>query len=104
MQKVEFSVKLPIKIKKKNGVCVLHCPVLDLYAQGNNESEAKKNMGETIKLFLISCYERGTLGAVLKECGFKPLKTASHLPTDQKFITVPIPFSAPGVCGTECHA
>ncbi len=102
--RVEFTVKVPINIKKKGNIFVSSCPVLDLFSQGATEKEAWDNIGETIRLFITTCFEQGTLDAVLKQCGFKPLKRRVKLPEDQKFITVPIPFSVAGVCSEACHA
>ena len=89
----EFTLKLPVKIKRKAKVYISNCPVLDLYSQGMTEEEAKKNMIEAIRLFIVSCFEKGTLDAVLKECGFKPIKKIMHTPKYHKFVTVPIPFN-----------
>lgn len=66
---VVFNVKLPITIKKKAKIYISSCPPLDVTTQGNSKEEAKKNLIEALKLFLISCFERGTLDVVLKECG-----------------------------------
>ncbi|MBF0103493.1 MAG: hypothetical protein HQK77_21540 [Desulfobacterales bacterium] len=61
---------LPIKIKKRKKWFVSSCPILDVCSQGETEDHAKKNLIEALSLFLTSCYERNTLEAVLKECGF----------------------------------
>ena len=67
------------------------------------EEEAKKNMIEAIRLFIVSCFEKGTLDAVLKECGFKPIKKIMHTPKYHKFVTVPIPFNI-ATHHSVCHA
>ena len=36
----EFTLKLPVKIKRKAKVYISNCPVLDLYSQGMTEEEA----------------------------------------------------------------
>ena len=89
----EFTIKLPVEVKRKAKVYVSRCSVLDLYSQGETENEARKNIIEAIRLFIVSCYEKGTLDAVLKGCGFKPIRKAIHTPRDHKFVTVPIPFN-----------
>lgn len=105
MPTVEFTLKVPIKITKKDDIFVSSCPVLDVYSQGTTEKEAWQNIGEALKLFLTTCFERGTLEAVLKQCGFKPLKTHhTKLPDNHRFITVSIPFSVSGDCKLACHA
>ena len=105
MPKVEFIVKVPVTVKKKADIYVSCCPVLDLYSQGRTELEARKHITEAIKLFITSCFERGTLDIVMKQCGFKLIRTAGAsrpLPKDHKFVSVPIPFSAAGHCSTAC--
>jgi len=42
-----------------------------VHSQGKTEVQAKKNLIEALSLFLESCHERGTLDAMLKECGFE---------------------------------
>lgn len=100
----EFIVKVPVKIKKKANVHISSCPVLDVYSQGNTEAEAKRNLAEALRLFLVSCLERGTLDAVLKECGFKLVKKTVHAPKDQNYVSIPIPFNVSGGCAVACHA
>lgn len=106
MSRVEFTVKMPIKIAKKEGIYISCCPALDLYSQGDTITAAKGNLIEAVQLFITSCYERGTLGAVMRDCGFKPsIRTRKVMPTDHRFITVPIPFSVTGCHEpAACHA
>lgn len=54
---VVFNVKLPITIKKKAKVFISSCPPLDVTTQGQTEAEAKKNLKEAVKVFLITCFE-----------------------------------------------
>ncbi len=104
MQKVIFEVKVPVMIKKKAKAYVSSCAVLDVHSQGETESEARKNIAEAVRLFLITCLERGTLDNVLRECGFKAQKKIARLPKDHRFITVPIPFDVTGGRSAACHA
>ena len=103
MSKVFFEVTVPMKIKKEEGLFISCCPVLDIYSQGKTAAEARKNIIEATRLFITACFERGTLDAVLKECGFAALKKSIAIPRDHKFIKVPIPFSVTGSCATECR-
>jgi predicted RNase H-like HicB family nuclease len=103
MPTVEFTIKVPLKIKKKDKIFVSYCPALDVCSQGNTAEEARTNLIEAVKLFIVTCFERGTLDAVFKQCGFKPKKTISTLPQDHRFISVPIPFSVAGSCAAACH-
>jgi predicted RNase H-like HicB family nuclease len=99
-----FSLTLPVTVKKKAKVYVSSCPCLDVYSQGQTEEEAEKNLGEALKVFLISCYERGTLDEALKECGFAPAVNAPRSRAGGKSITVPIPLHAKGSCTAACRA
>lgn len=104
MEKVFFEITLPVKIKKEEGVYISCVPVLDIYSQGDTKTEAKNNIVEAVRLFFLSCLERGTLETVLKECGLKATKRSVAIPTDRDFIKVPIPFNVTGDCPVECHA
>jgi predicted RNase H-like HicB family nuclease len=105
--KVEFNIKLPFKITKRTKWFLASCPILDVHSQGPTEEKAKKNLVEAISLFLISCFERGTLHEVLKNCGFVPIRgtpgpmRATSTMGHQNYISVPIPFRVEP--GTECH-
>ena len=71
--KIVFQVKLPCKTTKLAKWFLASCPILDVHSQGNTEETAKKNLVEALSLFLASCFERGTLDAVLeKNVGFLP--------------------------------
>jgi predicted RNase H-like HicB family nuclease len=103
---VDFRVRMPVKVQKKKKWVLASCPVLDIHSQGETEEKAKKNLAEAISLFLISCFERGTLDAVLKNCGFKPRyeMPSAKLPPmkSQNFIDVPIPFYINEPGKSEC--
>ncbi|MDP2277697.1 MAG: hypothetical protein Q8K51_05680, partial [Nitrospirota bacterium] len=63
---------------------------------------ARKNIEEAMKLFLITCIEKGTLEAVLRGCGFKLSKAINKIPKDHRYVNIPIPFSVPSQA--LCHA
>lgn len=91
---VTFHASLPIKITKKNKYYVSCCHVLDVWSQGETKTKATENLREALQLFLIDCFERGTLDKVLKESGFtatrtQPKKTVSSL---RQKIEAPLPF------------
>jgi len=98
-KKIFINFKFPISIKKKGKWYIASCPALDVYTQGETISKAKTNLNAAISLFITSCLERGTLDAVLKECGFV-LSSAKTLPQKNNYLEVPIPFThkAPAVC------
>ena len=106
---IEMKFALPVTVKKKTKWYVACCPILDVYSQGETEKKATANLVEALKLFFISCIERGTLDAAMKECGVKLIKHHDVKEVKErlsykgtKFINVPIPFQATG-CLSECH-
>lgn len=92
-QTVTFKVSLPFRIKKEGEYFISHCPILDIWSQGQSEKRAISNLIEAVQLFLMNCFERGALNKVLKECGFMAIK--KPLPKRQTTvpqIDVPLPF------------
>ena len=98
-----FQITLPAKIKKKRDRFISSCAVLDIHSQGYTEEEAKKNLVQAIKLFFISCYERGILDETLKECGFQASRAPAKPVRETGFVTVPIPFTTRSHCVRECR-
>ena len=106
---VQFNLHLPASVTKKRKWFVASCPILDVHSQGETEEQAKKNLAEALALFFISCHERGTLDAILKECGFMPLYPSSppkkmSLIPESEYINVPIPFYVKLNNRQRCHA
>lgn len=103
---VEFNLKLPARVRKQGVYYVSHCPALDVYSQGPTERKALENLVEALQLFITSCYERGSLDTVLKDCGFSPVirrrRKQTKLASGCHNITVPLPFKAP--TRSLCHA
>lgn len=91
---VEFKFRLPIELKREERWFIASCPVLDVHSQGATEEEAKRNITDTLQLFIESCYERGTLEAVLKESGFTPTHDNVQLPNNGQIIDVSVPLLA----------
>lgn len=92
---ITFEFSLPFIFKKEPKYYVACCPILDICDQGETKEEARKNLKETIELFVINCFERGVLERVLKDCGFtavkKPYpKRPTHI--SSKEIDISIPF------------
>ena len=75
--KITFKVNLPVKIKKSGKWFIAGCDVLDLITQGETREIAKVNLEDAIALFFATCYDKGTLESVLKNCGF-PLTDISQ--------------------------
>jgi predicted RNase H-like HicB family nuclease len=74
---VTFEVSVPFVVKKEGKWFVSSCPVLDVCSQGPTRKKARGNLVEALQLFLVSCYERGTLSQVLRESGFVPRRTSA---------------------------
>lgn len=64
---VEFT--LPALVRKKGKWYVSSCEALDVHSQGHTRDEAERNLKDALATFLASCFERGTLDAVLRESG-----------------------------------
>jgi len=98
---VTFTVKLPalVKKEKRGRVYISSCPVLDVYSQGESREKALANLKEALRLFFISCFERGTLPAVLKGSGFQLIEKrgvkAVPFPSKYDSINLPLPFQIP---------
>lgn len=104
---IKFQASLPIVIFKEDDWYISHCPILDVCSQGTTEKEAEKNLKEALYLFFISCYERGTLDDVLKECGFvpgKPLNFDSQTFDKSININIPLFYKNTNKSLPLCHA
>jgi hypothetical protein len=71
--KVVFSLKGAFREDDIAGGIVSHCPALNIFAHGATKEDAKNALVSTVQLFVETCYQRGTLGKVLKEAGFIPM-------------------------------
>jgi predicted RNase H-like HicB family nuclease len=105
---IELRLQLPVRIERKDKWYISSCPILDVFSQGKTEEKAKNNLAEALNAFLISCLERGTLEAVLKQRGFKPAG-ATHIPKrklakDEEYLNIPIPLLANFGDADYCHA
>lgn len=94
---IKFHVQLPIGVKQESKWFISWCPVLDLFSQGETHDKAIENMIEAIQLFLKDCLERGTIGEVLRQQGFREVGGAFaapdiDLPKHIELVDVPVPF------------
>ena len=108
-KRVSLTVNLPVKITKKKKWFLASCPILDVHSQGETQDQAKHNLIEALSLFFVSCLERNTLDAVLKDCGLavaRPPKTYRVKPVapQEDYVDVPIPFLARPTQHHTCHA
>jgi predicted RNase H-like HicB family nuclease len=92
-QVIQFRMRVPVEVKHSGDWFIASCSVLDVHSQGTTEKEAIANLTEALQLFVESCYERGVLEQVLKECGFEPASEAQLPSAPQKYtIEVPLPL------------
>lgn len=94
MTQVLMKLELPATIRKKGNWYLSACPVVDVMSQGETKEEALENLVDALSLFFISCFERGTLDDVLKQCGFTPVERPGFpsFPKNTFPIDVSIPF------------
>ena len=103
-QEVMFTMRLPFEFVERKKWFLACCPILDVHSQGNTQAEAKKNLKEALQLFLMSCFERGTLDSVLKECGFTPVSLEEHVPVPRKdYINIHLPMLVNKTRAHHCH-
>ena len=91
--RIAFQLSVPIDVRPDDVGYVAHCPALDVYSQGDTEQDALDNLNEALRLFVESCYLRGTLERVLKDCGFEPDTDPEPL-ADAHVAHVPLPLVA----------
>jgi len=108
MKNMVMEIKLPAKITKKSKWYIASCPLIDISSQGDTEKRAKKNLIEALTLFFISCFERNTLDAVLKECGFKKATIYPATPKSPKikkedYVNVPLNLLCSKSKTDQCH-
>ena len=93
--RIAMEFKVPARIRKKGKWFISSCPLLDVHSQGHSRDEAEYNLVDALASFLISCDERGTLGQVLRDCGFVPVAEAPAPETVLRKgdieLTVPLP-------------
>jgi predicted RNase H-like HicB family nuclease len=95
-QQIGVEFRLPAKIRKKGRWYVSSCPSLDVHSQGHTKDEARRNLVDALVFFLESCFERGTLDAVLREAGLvpgvAPTAARGRVAKPEESVTVPLPF------------
>ncbi|MCK4560229.1 MAG: type II toxin-antitoxin system HicB family antitoxin [Calditrichia bacterium] len=103
--KIQFETKLPVVFKEEENYVIACCPILDVISQGDDKEKAKKNLSEALFLFFITCYEKGTLDEVMKDCGFtfSPDVHVDEDDPEQELLEVKIPFVSPEYNNSECH-
>lgn len=98
-----FTIRFPTSfVEEKPGRVVALCTPLDVMSQGATRQEAKRNLVAAVQLFVESCFERGTLDQVLKECGGKIGREDPTKP-DWLVIDVPLPLVAQHHAGSRAN-
>jgi predicted RNase H-like HicB family nuclease len=99
---IEFKMRVPAAVKREGKWYVASCFPLDVHSQGLSEQEALNNLSEALQLFVESCFERGTLEQVLKDCGFEPLHAGVPAPAEGEQI-IDVPLSLVAKHAAEAH-
>ena len=103
-QNITLTVSLPFELKKRDKWYLSKCPVLDVHSQGETKEKALENLKEAVELFIITCFERGTLDEVLKQCGFTLSKQKRTSKSSNNTINIPIHLLAHRNASVECRA
>ena len=95
------TFKISAQVQREGRYYTASCPDLDVASQGTTEEEALNNLAEAVQLFVVSCYERGTLEQVLKESGYRPMTKARSLDiAEDHVLEIPFPLYADR---QQCH-
>ena len=97
--RVRFELAVPAEVREGGDRFISFCPPLDVYSQRRAEETALDNLVEALQLAVESCYARGTLDRVLKDCGFEPDADPGSI-EEQRLIRVPFPL----VASEQAHA
>lgn len=84
-QLINIKVKVLVNVRPDDeaGVFVSHCPVLNVYSQGESEEEAKEAIQEAIQLKLAIAYRFDRLHQILTRSGFsRMVGQISDLPSE----------------------
>ena len=91
--RITFQLSVPVDVRPDDVGYIADCPALEVCSQGDTEQDALENLNEALRLFIESCYLRGTLEQVLKDCGFKP--DADPVPLEDVHMAhIPLPLVA----------
>lgn len=66
---VNINLQVPVRFAKSEDEkwYIAYSSVFDLSSQGKTEKKALENLSDALSLFFVSCIERGTFDAVMKE-------------------------------------
>lgn len=89
---IRFTLTVPVIFKGEGDWVYSSCEILDVHSQGRTHTEAKRNIIEALQLFVESCFRRGTLEQVLKECNFEPAGRGIEIDVDNDSNVVDVPI------------
>ena len=101
--RITIRLSVPIKMFREDSIHVAGCEPLQVYSQGATPEEARKNVEEALSLFVVSCFERGTLERVLLDSGFTPDLPSGVMEAEDEpetMVHVPLPLISHG----QAHA
>lgn len=99
---ITFSMNIPVDVNREGEMYISCCPPLDVYSQGSTEDEAIRNLIEACQVFVESCFERGTLEQVLKDCGFSPTRKKPVQNNKMRHLDVPLSLVANNAQNCAC--
>lgn len=105
MPTIHFQMTFLAETKQEGRYFIARTLPLDVYSQGPTEAKALENLVEALQLFIESCFERGVLDQVLKNCGFQ-MEHGAQLPVqtkDQHELKVPLSLVARNVAENRAH-
>ena len=70
---IEMLFRLPYRLEREGNVYASICDDLDVRSQGSTKAEAGEMLVEALQLFLETCIQKGTVDAMLRDCGFRPM-------------------------------
>lgn len=89
--KLSMQFRLPFRLEQEGDLYISICDVLDVRSQGETKEQAAAMLVEALQLFLETCIEEGTVEAVLRESGFRPmLEGQEDIEDDADYLDVPV--------------
>lgn len=70
-KKIHMEGELSVVYFREGDAFIAYTPALDLSSYGATLDEARKNISEAVAVFIQDVVERGTIEAVLEECGWQ---------------------------------
>ncbi len=75
-----FKLSVTIRHDEEAGAFVSHCPLLNIFSQGDSEEEAKEAVKEAVSLQLNALYQFDRLHQLLLRSGFTSMSGKASAP------------------------